>query len=68
SLRDARAEVTRAIIGHSTERMTHHYSHVDEEESARPWRASSRSSGAEKRWRLQRARSSGDPENEKPRR
>ena len=30
--RDARAEVTRAIIGHSTERMTHHYSHVDEEE------------------------------------
>jgi len=28
--RHATAEVTRAIVGHSTERMTHHYSHVDE--------------------------------------
>jgi hypothetical protein len=49
--RDARAEVTRAIIGHSTERMTHHHSHVDEEESARRWPESSRWSGAEKGWK-----------------
>jgi integrase len=28
--RVASAEVTRAIVGHATEQMTHHYSHVDE--------------------------------------
>ncbi|HUQ02735.1 MAG TPA: tyrosine-type recombinase/integrase, partial [Kofleriaceae bacterium] len=30
--RVASAEVTRAIVGHATEQMTHHYSHVDENE------------------------------------
>jgi hypothetical protein len=30
--RVASAEVTRAIVGHATEQMTHHYSHVDEGE------------------------------------
>lgn len=30
--RHAPAEVTRAIVGHATERMTHHYSHVDDGE------------------------------------
>ncbi len=30
--RVASAEVTRAIVGHATEQMTHHYSHVDEQE------------------------------------
>jgi len=36
-------EVVRAIIGHTTEAMTHHYSHVDEiEKSDKPFRRCSR--------------------------
>jgi hypothetical protein len=30
--RHAAGEVVRAIVGHATEQMTHHYSHVDEAE------------------------------------
>jgi len=53
--RDARAEVTRAIIGHTTERMTHHYSHVDEAEKraavARVFDVVTGGKGVEEGWR-----------------
>jgi hypothetical protein len=32
--RVASAEVTRAMVGHAAEQMTHHYNHLDETETA----------------------------------